>query len=567
MKTCAIYARYSSDSQRTESIADQITQCRKFAEVRNFKVLEQHIYFDEAVSGEDISREGYRALRTAAAAQMFDYIVVDDLSRLGRNAGEAISVYDELTFLNVHIASLADGTDTASTGSRAPYLLKSFMNDLFLEDLRNKVRRGLKGQVRRGYSAGGRVYGYRSESDWDPSGATDRFGRPRRFGVRVKIEPTEADVVRRIFQWSSEGLGLKSICARLNEGRVPSPHSGASRNPWGSWCVGTVRTILYNPKYIGDWTYNRTQWIKKPGTSKRKRIPRPESDWVEWKDENLRIIEQPIWDAVQARLAKRAASISRGPKGRLLGSTGHGGHRKYMLSGLLKCGDCGANLVAHNSAGSPVYICNNYWTRGRSVCTNNTRLHRPSIERQVVDQFKARLSDTRAFDHLHKDLCAAVESYKREQQRKGRKREKAQDLENQIGRLLAFLEDHGASDAVAMRLREKELELARVRSSRVGEPEAVDKPVGIPLPSLDWFNTQVKNLHDVLAKFPSHVTEARELLTKYLTGPIVMKTRKNEEKTLVEGRAKGNPLNVLQLGVFPYSVVAAQGFEPRTRGL
>ncbi len=80
----AVYARYSSENQREQSIEDQIRVCRGFAARDGISVLENHIYFDEAQSGSVRSRPGLEALKRAAEDKQFDAVLVDDSSRLSR---------------------------------------------------------------------------------------------------------------------------------------------------------------------------------------------------------------------------------------------------------------------------------------------------------------------------------------------------------------------------------------------------------------------------------------------------------------------------------------------------
>src|SRR3972149_11887560 len=78
----AIYARYSSENQRPESLEDQITACRRLAMQREFMVLGEHIYADQAQSGARRDRHGLASLLAAAQGRQFDLVLVDDLSRL-----------------------------------------------------------------------------------------------------------------------------------------------------------------------------------------------------------------------------------------------------------------------------------------------------------------------------------------------------------------------------------------------------------------------------------------------------------------------------------------------------
>jgi len=85
MMKAGIYARFSSDSQREQSIADQIRVCRDFAKTHDIVVLQTHIYVDEAKSGAIHDRPGLEALKRAAEDKAFDALIVDDASRLSRD--------------------------------------------------------------------------------------------------------------------------------------------------------------------------------------------------------------------------------------------------------------------------------------------------------------------------------------------------------------------------------------------------------------------------------------------------------------------------------------------------
>ena len=166
---CAIYARHSTDAQNPRSSDDQARECKRYAEQKGWLVVPGDIFKDEAVSGSDINRTAYTQMKEAATLRSFDCILVDDLSRLGRDMAESAAIYRDLTAIGVRIVSVADGIDTSNPSSKIPFYFKGMMNEMFLDDLKTKIVRGLKSQVIRGYSTGGRVYGYDTRQILDPS--------------------------------------------------------------------------------------------------------------------------------------------------------------------------------------------------------------------------------------------------------------------------------------------------------------------------------------------------------------------------------------------------------------
>src|SRR5215471_11292780 len=194
----AIYARYSSENQRPESIIDQIRACEELAAARGYVADPSHVYRDEAKSGALRDRPGLEALLVSARARQFEAVLVDDLARLSRDNHFLLPLYAEFRFNGVRIISRADSLDSDDLHSKLGFQMRGIVNELYLDDLREKTLRGQKGQKARGFTVGEGTYGYRSI----PVGEmrTDRRGRPRPDGYRMTIDPGEASVVQGIFR-------------------------------------------------------------------------------------------------------------------------------------------------------------------------------------------------------------------------------------------------------------------------------------------------------------------------------------------------------------------------------
>jgi site-specific DNA recombinase len=164
-----------------------------------------------------------------------------------------------------------------------------------------------------GRATGGKVYGYNS--------------------IGQVIE-TEAVVVREIFGRFAQGESMKSIVRDLNVRKVPSPGASwqrSSRRKDGCWLISTLNPLLQNERYVGRAVWNRSTWIKDPDSGRRTRRERPESEWIV--SSCPAVIEVSDWDKVQQRCKERATGQRAGQP------------RRYLLSGLLFCEQCGARLV------------------------------------------------------------------------------------------------------------------------------------------------------------------------------------------------------------------------------
>ena len=161
------------------------------------------------------------------------------------------------------------------------------MNALFVKDLADKTRRGLRGRVELGKSGGGLCYGYKvTRATHDRAAVT---------GDR-EIVPGDAELIRRIFQDYAAGLSPKVIAKQLNAERRLGP-GGAPWNPstiHGNPARGTG--ILNNELYVGRLVWNRLRYVKDPDTGKRVSRPNPPSEWVTTAVPELRIVDDELWN-------------------------------------------------------------------------------------------------------------------------------------------------------------------------------------------------------------------------------------------------------------------------------
>ncbi len=348
MRTAA-YARYSSDAQREASLDDQLRNCRAYCARQGWP--KPTIYTDAAVSGARNDRPGYRTLLKESGE--FDVILVDDLSRLSRDMGEVNAAVKRLRFAGVRLIGVSDGVDTARKSHKADVGLRGIMSELYLDDLADKTHRGLTGRALAGASAGGLPFGYRITG----------------VGERA-IDPEQAAIVRRIYALYLEGHSARTIASTLNADRVRSPRGTA-------WCAsaifGDARRgigILANPIYAGQQVWNRSHWIKHPDTGRRVRQERPQSEWIVHHNADLAIIDTDTWQRAQARVKGQHRNTSTGKRNA-------GRPMKHLLSGVLRCCECGAAFVIVDRYR---YGCSAHKERGSAVCPSTLRIDRRTLE-------------------------------------------------------------------------------------------------------------------------------------------------------------------------------------------
>ena len=162
MNRVAIYARYSTDMQREASIDDQYRNCKKYVEKENWRIIKH--YEDKAISGTVKDRPGYQKMLTDAEAKTFDILLIDDLSRLSRDDIEMKTVIRRLIHWSIRIIGASDGFDTNSKGHKIQAGMRGIINEIYLDDLKEKTHRGMEGQALKGFNCGGHSYGYKRGS-------------------------------------------------------------------------------------------------------------------------------------------------------------------------------------------------------------------------------------------------------------------------------------------------------------------------------------------------------------------------------------------------------------------
>jgi site-specific DNA recombinase len=363
MTTAAIYARFSSELQNEKSVEDQFELCRAFAQRSGFTVTAT--FEDRARSGASIlGREGLLSLMERAKAGDFDTVVVEALDRLSRDQEDLAGIYKRLNFAGVRIIAVHDGeADQVQVG------IRGLVGALYLQDLSHKVRRGLAGVTREGRYAGGRPYGYRPVA-----------GSP---GELVVVE-AEADVIRRIFTLFADGQSPRQIATLLNAEHIAAPRGSY-------WSSGTLYGnrkrgygILVNAVYAGEIVWNKVRMMKDPSTGKRVSRANPEEQWQRVPAPHLSIVDRELFEAVQKRLTELDALppvYRRAPK--------------HLLSGLIKCGCCGAGMsVKDRSAGRVRIMCTAAKEGG--ACTNSKAVYLDVVEAAVLSGLKGLLADPRA---------------------------------------------------------------------------------------------------------------------------------------------------------------------------
>ena len=371
----ALYARYSSENQRDASIADQFRMCRLYAEKQGWQIVEE--YSDHAISGASLLRPGIQALISDAAHGRFNVILAEAMDRLSRDQEDIAGIFKRMSYADVKLVTLSEGEVT-----HLHVGLKGTMNALFLKDLADKTRRGLRGRVESGKSGGGLCYGYNVVRTADPDERGHR-----------KINTAEASIIQRIFKDYLEGKSSRTIAMTLNREGVPGPQG----KEWGPSTIhGNPKRgtgILNNELYIGKLVWNRLRYMKDPDTGKRVSRPNPESEWVIQEVPELAFIDRSLWDAVKARQASLAFDKSEKSSNPMNNRR----RPKHLFGGLIKCGCCGGgySMISKDLMGCST-------ARNKGTCDNRVNIRRDALEASILNGLRKHLMEPELF----KEFCA-----------------------------------------------------------------------------------------------------------------------------------------------------------------
>ena len=549
----AIYARYSSDNQRDASIEDQIRLCKERIAKEGWTLVQ--VFRDAAISGATTLRPGYQALLEGAREAAFDVVVAEALDRLSRDQEDVAALFKRLHFAGIRIVTLAEGEI-----SELHVGLKGTMNALFLKDLADKTRRGLRGRVEAGHSGGGNAYGYRVVPPAYGRGAPTR-------GERV-IDPEESRVVLRIFRDYAAGVSPKRIAMALNSEGIRAPRTAK----WSASTINGNRArgtgILNNELYIGRLIWNRLSYIKDPETGRRRSRQNGTGQIACIEVPHLRIVPEELWDAARSRQAELDRRGIGAPSTAKPGPAPFWSKQRprYLFSGLMRCGICGGGFSKISAAH---FGCSTARNKGPLACSNLLTLRRDVLEETVLGALRERLMDPDVFAAFVAEFTA---EWNRLQAESAGEQESRQAELVRVRRQMERLVDAIAGGTPAAMVRDRLTELDARRLTLEAKLSTTAAPAPRLHPKLaEVYRQRVAVLGEALAA--DDAAEARELvrgLVETITlvpeaGALRIEVRGELGAILrlAEGaRNKKRPGGEAEALVAQVKMVAGAGFEP-----
>ena len=417
--TAVIYARYSSDNQREESIEGQIRECTAYAEKNGITIVKH--YIDRAISAKTDNRPEFQQMIKDSDKKLFDIVLVWKLDRFARNRYDSARYKTQLKKNGVKLMSATEIISEGPEGIILESVLEGYA-EYYSADLAEKVVRGQTENILKGRCNGGRgTFGYTLDSE-------------RKF----HIDPLTSPFVLESFKKYNEGSTMKEIRDWLNENGIKNPVGGA-------FTYNSVEHMLKNRRYIGELKFRDVV------------VP----------DAIPPIIPLELFEDVQEKIAKNKKAPAR-----------RKAEDDYLLTTKLFCGYCGA-LMFGESGTSRTGEVHRYYkcatAKKHKGCKKKT-VRKQWLEDLVVNQTMQLVKDDAAMESI---IAKVMELQNKENTNIPLYEKQLRDAESGIQNMLNAIQAGILTSSTKERLEQleetkRELE-ARIAEEKLAKPKVTEE--------------------------------------------------------------------------------------------
>lgn len=382
-----IYVRLSDEDRdkrckqdESESIQNQKSMLINYCIEQGWQI--HNILCDEDYSGADRERPAFNQMLKDCEEGKVDIVLCKTQSRFSRDM-EIVEKYIHGKFLewNVRFVSIVDHADTSVAGNKKARQINGLINEWYLEDLSDNIRRTLKHKKLKGeYCCPYAPYGYKLNPD-------DKH--------KFIIDPPAAEVVRSIFEMYKQGMGYMRIAKTLNEKQIPPPavykemqglnyrNPNAENTASRQWRDSSIYYILRQEVYTGAVVQGKS---KNLSYKNKKRVKLPKNEWIVVPDMHEPIIDEDLWNAVQNLLKSRQGNDKQFKS-----------ESKEInpLRGIVHCRECGSGMwrMSYQSGENryKYYRCRTV-KNSEGICDNINSIRQIDLEDLILKELQ-KLSD------------------------------------------------------------------------------------------------------------------------------------------------------------------------------
>jgi len=307
-----VYCRLSDEDRDkktknddSDSIQNQKSMLLKYALQNDWEVID--IYSDDDYSGAGTYRPDFERLIKDCESGRINLVLCKTQSRFSRDM-EVIEKYlhNKFALWGVRFISIVDNADTEVKGNKKARQINGLINEWYLEDLSDNIKKSLSNKRDDGLFMGSFApYGYIKSPE---------------NKHKLIIDEVPAEIIKKIFEYYKSGLGYYRICQILNHDGVETPaiykRNSGSKYVCSSfdyskaqWNVDTIAKILRNQTYIGDLVQGKKTSISYK-IHKFKQVD--EENWSITKNTHEPIVDIDTWLIVQERLKRNEAPTRTG---------------------------------------------------------------------------------------------------------------------------------------------------------------------------------------------------------------------------------------------------------------
>ena len=413
--TAVIYARYSSDNQREESIEGQIRECNAYAEKNGITVVKH--YIDRAISAKTDNRPQFQQMIKDSERKLFDMVLVWKLDRFARNRYDSARYKTQLKKNGVKLMSATEIISDGPEGIILESVLEGYA-EYYSADLSEKVIRGMTENALKGKFTGGAVpVGYRIDEN-----------------QRFQTDPFTAPLIAEAFRMYNEGATMTEVRDWLNEHQVKNPRGGPMS-------YNTVQHMLKNRRYIGELKYRDIL------------IP----------DAIPPIVSPELFEDVQIKMAKNKKAPAR-----------RKAEDDYLLTTKLFCGYCGSLMFGESGTSRSGDVHRYYkcaTVKKRKSCQKKT-VRKQWLEDLVIAKTKALIMDDAVIDSI---VSSVMELQNKENTNlplyEKQLRETETGIQNMLNAIQAGILTSSTKERLeALETQKKELE-AKIAEERLAKPK------------------------------------------------------------------------------------------------
>ncbi len=317
-----IYARYSSDNQREESIEGQVRECQSFAERKGYSVI--RTYIDRALSGTRAdNRPEFQQMISDSTLREFQYVIVWKIDRFSRDKFDSVKYKYALKSSGVSVISATEPIDGSPEGQMMESVFEG-ISVYYIKDLAQKTSRGMTENAIKGKFNGG----------------TLTFGYTIDENHHFQLDPVNAPIVLDVFTRYSDGETIRSILDDI---------SSKMSNNGRKFTYHFLNWMLNNRRYLGEYKFQ--------DTVNNEAIPP--------------IISQELFDKCQHRLnvnKHKAGSFKKNKE-------------KYLLTGKIFCGICGATISGISGTGK----CKSIYRYYKCMNVKKHKCNKKPVQKELIE--------------------------------------------------------------------------------------------------------------------------------------------------------------------------------------